>query len=297
MKSDRRHDLAENALAKWLAEFLEGIKPYKNHIYWTIIIILLGFCAFSAWSYVAKEGQKKAWNQYLLVLNQGKLEDLEKLSGDYTSGEIAVRIRLSLGEAYLNEGATLLQFNQAGSTEKLERALGYFSEARKLAHVDPLLTQEIYYGLAQTYESLAIAQSGQDHYAQAVEMFETLLKDYPKGIYTEEAQRRLAMLKHPSTERFVAYLQARPKPSEENVTSGGGSGTDMPFDPFDPVLSDPTRSFEMPEGLLSSPEFDLPPTTDLPESDLAPDSPVLPGFDFGNVDAPDLDEPIGPAVP
>ena len=242
MKSDRRHDLSENTLAKWLTKTLGKISPYQNHIYWSIIALLAIVCVGMIWGKVSHSNRGKAWGDYLSAFESQKVDDLEALTQDYKSGEVGVRIRLSAGELLLREGCDLVFTKKQEAQEKLEKALGYFISAKEIGTSDRLLNEQTQFDLAQVYESLAFVRSGQNDLDNAKEFYGKLVTDFPDGAYFLQANRQLKLLNNPSTIQMVGHFEQLPTPSETTTTSGGGAG-------FDPTLPDPNEPFVFPEGL------------------------------------------------
>ena len=251
MKSERRQGLAENYLAKWLASFLENITPYKNHIYWTVIGVLALICVVFIWSNTSHSSRARAWGEYFAALESNNLEGLEALAHDYTSGEIAARIRLSAGELLLVEACDEIHTQKDASHEKLEKALGFFLDAQSKFRSDSLLHEQILYGLGKTYESLAMVRTGQDDLASAIKTYQQLVSGYPQGTYTKEVERTLKSLESPMMSRLINYYAAyTPSVPTESIPPQ--------VDPTIPSLDNPIQmpsEFEFPEGLMETLEI------------------------------------------
>ncbi len=251
MKSDRRHDLTENYLAKWLASFLEGIAPFKNHIYWTVIGILAVICIGLIWSNVSRSSRSKSWGEYFTAMESGKLENLEAMVNDYSSGEVAVRVRLTSGEILLTQACDEITVEKDKAREKLEKALGFFLAAKEQMGSDTLLNEQVLYDLAKTYESLAVVRTGQDDLASAVKAYEQLLAKNPTGVYSKEAEKTLKLLNSPAMSRLIGFYAAQP--GQVNPVS------ETPQ--IDPTVPMPNEPFQMPEGFDEAPQdLDLDPT-------------------------------------
>jgi len=259
MKSDRRQDLSENNLAKWLTSFLENITPFKNHIYWTVIGILALICLGFMWSNFSHSGRTKAWGEYFAALESDNLEGYEALAGDYTSGEVAARIRLSVGERLLIEACNELHSQKDKAREKLEKALGFFLEAQSKFRSDSLMNEQVLYGLGKTYESLAMVRSGQEDISSAIKTYEQLISKYPQGTYAGEAEKILKALDSPAMSRLVNYYAAfTPSAPVENTVPQ-----------IDPTVPMPENPIQMPEGLLNLPEgMDAGEPLEIPFGDL-----------------------------
>jgi len=248
MKSERRQDLSENYLAKWLASFLESIAPFKNHIYWTVIGILIVICLGFLWASLSHSSRTKAWGEYLAALESSNLEELEALVHDYKSGEVAARIRLSAGELLLMEACNEIRSQKEAAREKLEKALGFFLDAQSKSRSDSLSNEQVLYGLGKTYESLAMVRTGQDDLSSAIKTYQQLVSQYPQGTYTQETERILKSLESPMTSRLMNFYAAHtPSVPAENIIPQ--------IDPTVPSLENPIQmpeGFDLPEGLLEA---------------------------------------------
>lgn len=245
-KKDRRHELAENSLAKWLYSVLESLKPYQNHIYWTCIGILVVICIGMVWTRVFQSSRATAWNAYLSAVDSRNVEKLQELTGDYESGEVGVRIRLSLGEFYLNDACNLIMENKPEAYEKVENALENFLQAKKLNKADHILGEQILFGLGQTYEIFAILRTGQGDVESAIDSYTNLVGNYPGGVFAEEAQHRIGLLQSPKTRDFYTFLANRSQESGDPTFPGSIlDGATLP---------DPGQSFDLPDDFLQVPE-------------------------------------------
>ncbi len=237
MKSERRHDLSENYLAKWIASTFEKIAPYQNAIYWTIITVLVVVCLVMVWTNFAEKSRSKAWSDYLPDLNSEGVEKLETLMDKYTSGEVAARIRVSAGEFLLADGCQLVFSNREEAPGKLEKALGFFLAAEGMVSDNTDLAEQVAYDLAVTHETLAVVRTGQDDLAGAKGYYEKIVTRWPNGVYAKSAKKKLAYLQSDAAKRFYDYfaLAAEKAPVE----------TKSPID----INIDPTAPLEMPSDM------------------------------------------------
>ena len=261
MKSERRHDLSENYLAKWLASASESIVPFKNQIYWTVIGILALICIGFIWSNISRSGQAKAWGDYLAAMDSQKIENLEGLSNEYTSGEVAARIRLTSGEFLLFEACDEIHTDKDKAREKLEKSLDFFLAAQEKAPSSVLLNEQVLYDLGRAYESLALIRTGQDDLASATKTYQQLLSRYPEGIYAKEAEKSFKVLESPAMSRLMKYYaDFTPTPAPGSVP---GTETSIPqVDPTVPSLESP---IQMPEGIEMPENLEMPEGLDIPD--------------------------------
>ena len=77
MKSERRHELEQNALADWMTDLVETTKPYANHIMVGVLVIALGLVAYTMWARNATSRTTDAWDAMLTSVISGKPSELE----------------------------------------------------------------------------------------------------------------------------------------------------------------------------------------------------------------------------
>ncbi len=255
MKSERRHDLSENYLAKWIASTFEKIAPYQNAIYWSIITVLVVICLVMVWTNYVGMSQAKAWSDYLPDLNTFDVEKLEALTDKYTSGDVAVRIRLSVGEILSAEGCQLIFSNREEAPGKLEKALGFFLAAEGMVSDNNDLAEQVAFGMAVTHEGLAAVRTGQGDLDSAKECYEKIVTRWPNGVYSQSAKKKLAYLQSDAAKRFYDYfaLVAKESPAE----------TKSPID----IDIDPTAPLEMPLEMNLDEKLDLKPESEEPPAE------------------------------
>ena len=77
MKTERRHDLGTNELARWTTVWIEKIKPYSN----LLLVALIALCGMavvsSMWNTAAESKQEEAWSAYVIAANTGRMEMAE----------------------------------------------------------------------------------------------------------------------------------------------------------------------------------------------------------------------------
>lgn len=207
MKSERRHDLAENSLAKWLGSRLEQTAPYQSSIYWVIVVVLVVICVSMLWNRYSTSSQSKAWSEYVSALNAQDETQFQALIDNYPSGPIGVRARVSAGEMLLSNACDLVFTDREQALPKLEKALGYFLSAERLLF-SPTgeLAQQVAYDLAQTYEMLSYLRTGQGDGEKAIEYYEKNAELWPGSVFYLEASKRLELLRSPSGKRFTDYF-------------------------------------------------------------------------------------------
>ena len=97
------------------------------------------------------------------------------------------------------------------------------------------LRERATFGLARTYESLSGTRRAENELQKAIETYEGVVKNWPKGAYAEMASRRLEELRSPETKRFYDKLaQYDPKPVFADTPGGPGKDLDLGAVPPEP---------------------------------------------------------------
>lgn len=227
MKSEHRHELAENDLGKLIRRWRERLEPYSNKV-------LLGLLAAT----VVIGGGVLAWRTLGASSRAGATElaaartaaEYEAVAENFEGSLTGLWARLRAGEEYLRDGIRLSLSNRTASNERLEEAQRAFERVLKAENVPPELREKALYGLAVCLESQSSAQTGTQ---PAVDAYEQLLKQFPETRYRYFAEQRIKVLKSEEAQQFYAWFHAQtPRPEDRP------SPQDFPF-PFPSEGGDP----------------------------------------------------------
>ncbi len=267
MKSEHRHELAENDLSKLLSRVLD---EHLNKILWGIIVAGFAAAAVIFWNRSSANTRSNAWTQ--LAASQSA-EDYEAIADAFPRSEAAVWARLRAADMHLRQGISQSTSDRPTSTDELALAQKGFDSLLKDSSVPAEVREQALNGLAITLES----QSGSDT-SDAIAAYEQLLKEFPQSRFAGFASDRIDALKTGRVQEFYAWFQAQnPKPSDMPLPQDGGlkSGTI-------PGLGEPsgsgTSSLEdllkaAGAGVAESPETDVNPFPKPLTGETSPEDP------------------------
>ena len=240
MKRERRHELQDNLLARWLAEMTDKAAPYARAVSLAVVLVLLVIAAWYVFSNRSRANREAAWGALYQAMQKGTASDLEAVAEQYAGSEAALWAQVAAADIHLEIGSAQLFGNKADAVQELQKAIdGYLSVRDKVRR--PELRERLLWGLARAYESLAGSRQGQGELDRAVKLYRELAESFPEGRFATLAKRRAAELERQDVQGFYDFF-ARYEPSP-SPPSGFAPG-DLPFDPS--ALPPPPAGFSPP---------------------------------------------------
>lgn len=256
MKSEERHQLAQNDLQVGLNHWLDRIEPYSNHILGGVVVATLVAVSLILWSRSSAATSDEGW---MRISQARTAEQLEQVADQYKGTPAGDWATLSAARMSYTQGIETSLTDRKSSDESLKQARELYDRLLK-AKVSPDLREEALKGMGLTLESV----SGAD-VSKAVEAYETLIKEFPNSPFKDYAAFRVADLKNPQASEFYAWFRkqnpkpaARPEPMDGKLPLDGGIKS--------PALPD----------LDSKTEPAATSKTETPKSDTTPPLPVVP---------------------
>lgn len=214
MKTERRHELEKNQLADWLGAKLTWAEQNASMLLGVVVAVVVVVGVVVYYQNSRAERTQAAWNSYFSAINQREsaavADDLEKVAQDNSGilpGQLA---EIMLGDLAMNEGIEQLNSDRAAGEKRLNEAKNHYIEARNAAS-NPLLKERATLGLARFYEAMGLLDEALKEY-QA-------LADGEKGLYRNEAARKLEFLNKPSTLQFAKWFRDRKPAPQPTGTS------------------------------------------------------------------------------
>lgn len=258
MKTERRHELQQNALADVLTDWIEAVKPYSTAILGGIIaaLVLVGVAVYL--SRQAEQQQEVAWDEVFIspeASNTATEEDRQRLQRErllavaeqYGDSPAGIYARLMAANGQLNSGIDQLFQDKAKAREELTEAIKNFTHVLENSN-EPLFTHQATLGLARANESLNDLPKAREFYQKLIEQ---------KGIYSQMAEARLKDLDRKSTKDFYDWFaEQQPRPRLDSLPGMPGIGPDFSLPnssaPIDFNLSDPFGRGQPDAGKASS---------------------------------------------
>lgn len=271
MKSEHRHELAENDLSKLIDHGRDRLEPYQNKI--LLGVLALAVVIAGAIVVIRTSGTAKlAGGSQLAAATTAA--DYDKVANDYGGTPVGLWARVRAGELHLRDGVRLSLTNREASNESLTAAEQAFQQVLKADDAVPEMREQALFGLAVTLE----AQTSETTTTKpAIDAYERLLKEFKDSRFRLQAESRIAELKTPQAGEFYAWFHAQnPKPEDRPPPR------DFPNLPLGSDMGDPFNSLGRPADMPA----DAAPAGDKSDASLpateppaAPGGPALPPTD------------------
>lgn len=184
---ERQHELEQNALAEWIVQLLDVIRPYVVTIIGGAVAIV---AAVVAWLVIASTNaatEASSWEAYLGALATGDTMAFNDVVARYPESDAALWSQLVLADMALTDGAVLAFEDRTASNERLESAAALYN-AVLAAGPDGLLEERATFGLAKANESLGKLDEAQSGYASVASNF----PESPLAVVAQEHAEALA---------------------------------------------------------------------------------------------------------
>ena len=207
MKRERRHELHTNALAQWLADTIEAIKPHANTIVLVVCAAALVFAGVSWWRWYSASASQQTWDALARAINSpsaaGALDDLVE---KYPGSEAARWAAVLAADSYLRDGCDQVLTSKEIANQQLQKAVDHYVTVLEDKRLDPALQERATFGLARAYEALSGTRRSEGELDKAAALYDQLLNEWPQGAYAKMAARRAAELKRTDVRKFYDQL-------------------------------------------------------------------------------------------
>jgi hypothetical protein len=253
MKSEERHQLAQNDLQVGINRWLEKIEPYSNHLIVGILVATVIAVGVILWSRSRSATTEAGWSEMANLRTADQYLDVaEKYPGTHASNWA----RLQAARLSYTNGIETALTDRKSSDESLKQAKDLYSDLVK-QNTTPELREEALKGLALTLEATSGGEVG-----DAVKAYEQFIKEFPDSAFRNYAAHRVEELKNPEAGEFYAWFRKQnPKPAARPLPNDGKP-------PIEGAINPP----KLPELNLNPDEK---PKADTP----APELPALPATD------------------
>jgi len=267
MKSEERHQLAQNDLQVGLNRWLDRIEPYSNHILGGIVVATIVAVGLIWWSRSSSANSEAGWGQIASARSADELLQVAEDNSGTAAGNWAM---LQAARQSYTTGIETALTDRKSSDESLKQAKDLFDRLLK-ANTTPELREEALKGMGLTLE----ATSGSD-VGEAVKAYETLIKEFPESTFRDYAAYRIEELKDPQAGEFYAWFRKQnPKPAPRPEPNDGKrpveGALNVPPLPEIDLKADPKAT--EPKADASSPALPAVPATD---GKSAPATPATP---------------------
>jgi len=304
MKSEERHALQQNELEQ---EYVGHLKPFlERHgrlIALLAAAVVLLFVAVSVWRGYARTNREAGW---ATLLEANSVAEIEAAADEELSGKTNATVwaHLLAGKRYLATSYSSSFNDRAAADDALKSARTHFEAALAIDDAPAAAIAQARYGLANVEEATSEGDP-----AAAIAEYERLLEEYPQSPLVPAAERRLEILRRPTTGPFLAWFEQQNPEPQDAAAPIDRSPADPEEDALIPGVSPPPAPGETPAADLDvdvDAEIDTETDFDDPPPVLVPDVPSVedgaPAPETGDNDATDSlsalqgDEPAAEAT-
>ena len=214
MKTERRHELETNELARRLARSIETVKPYSKAV---LGLVVAGVVIGAAWMLLGQRTTKSeaaAWNDYWMATLGGRLkpEDLLDVADDHQGTSAEDWARLAAADVELDIGVRTLFRNKEEGRRRLRNAEDLYTKLRQAAGLEAV-RQRAAYGLGRTREALGDLDKACATYEEVGGAFEAI------------ARRRAEFLKRSEVKSFCDWFADAEPPAPKLLDEPGTPGS------------------------------------------------------------------------
>ena len=210
MKTERRHELETNTLAKKLARWIELVKPYSKVFGGVLVAVLVIAVVGMFVRRQAARAEAAAWDAYYQATEGGRpsLDELLAVADEHRNTSVEPWARIAWADSQLQVGARLLFHDRSTAQQFLSRAIDAYRELKTDAGND-LIRQRAIYGLARANETLSHLDRAHQEYAEV------------GGAFAEAAKARATLIEEkPSKEFYDWFAQAKMPQAVQSTDPG-----------------------------------------------------------------------------
>lgn len=213
MKTERRHNLETNTLAKGLNTWSEKLRPYTSALLAAIALLLLVYIGSSMWAAYRGTRERDAWDAYELAVfaNDGELKQLQQAASnsDFDGTAMKEWAYVAWADRQLLQASHRYLVDRENANERLTAISAVYEQFAKDAE-DPEVRNRARLGLARASEMQNRLDEAREHYGKVDGALRSIAEERIKELDAKEAQKVVQWL-------ATAEL---PKPSPP-----GGPGT------------------------------------------------------------------------
>jgi hypothetical protein len=213
MKTERRHELEENSLARGLVGWGDRLRPYSNAVLLGIAALLLVYVGVSMWSSYQARRNSAAWEAYEAALLESDADQhgLQRLttSEEYQGTEMQEWALMGWADRQLFRASQMYLTNRDEANERLTNILEIYKQFASGGSV-PEIRNRARLGLARAYEMKGNIEEARKNYAMV------------EGGLQPLAAERMKELESKAAQETVKWLVSTPLPKP---TPPGGPGT------------------------------------------------------------------------
>lgn len=197
MKTERRHDLETNELARRATVWIEKIKPYSTQLVGVAVVLLGLWVVSSVWGTITASEDEAAWDAYGLAITTSDLDmvQMQRLANSdlYQGTPMQEWAFAAWADRQLYLATRLYLVDRAAAKERLGRIVGVYEQLSTTAG-DEQLRNRARFGLGRVYELQDKLGKAGEQYDQVKGDLQPLARMYADRLLTPEAKETYAWL-------------------------------------------------------------------------------------------------------
>jgi predicted negative regulator of RcsB-dependent stress response len=220
MKSQHRHELETNWLAKWVAERLNTIQPYYSLIVGVVLAVAISVAGFSYYRSASAARQSEAWNTYNQAVGglMPNLETLRQSAEEYPDSPMQQWADVTWADGQVWMASRSILQNREAALDALNRATGAYQSLLKETN-DERLKSRAHFGLGRMYELRCELDKAREEYRAVT------------GGFAAVAEQRIKDLEEPDAEDVYSWLATAQAPRRAAPSGPGTPGQRPSFAP------------------------------------------------------------------
>ncbi len=220
MKSQHRHELETNWLAKRVGDWLNVIQPYNSLIVGTVAAVVVSVVGFTYYRSASAARQSEAWNTYNQAVGglMPNLNTLRESAEEYPDSPMQqwADVTWADGQVWL-ASRSILQ-NRAAATEAVNRATGVYQGLLKKTSNEQLKSRA-HFGLGRVYELRCELDKAREEYRAVT------------GGFADVAEQRIKDLDEADAKDTYSWLATAEAPRRAAPAGPGTPGQRPSFSP------------------------------------------------------------------
>lgn len=197
MKTERRHDLETNELARYTAEGIEKVKPFSGQLLGVALFVVGGFILYSFWNSSNDSKAAAAWTDYFLAFSTTDQEmvNLQRVALNDRHGGTVMQEWAHVTWADRQTALASYQYlsDREATQERLATVSSIYEELIKGA-TEPQVVNRARFGLGRVYEMQNRLEDARKLYDQVEGNFEMIARERSDNLLKPEIQEACAWL-------------------------------------------------------------------------------------------------------
>ncbi len=189
MDSEHRHELEENALAKWLEREIKALKPQIPLIIGILIAFAVGILGWTGWTNYQKEEVANQWRDFAVAVTgqRPNVDTLQNAIDQNPGTDVEEWSKITLADGKTFQASLTFMTDRARSEELLAEAEEIYNAMLKEAKVRDNKGRANF-GLARIYEMRGELEEASKQYGKVQGMFKEIASERAEYLSSDVAR-------------------------------------------------------------------------------------------------------------